>query len=71
MIRIFEVIEITWQYLVKTLTQLLEQYIWERKWCIWKDDKSNLNIIIYDYFIKISWTTCEILGLEFFFKELF
>jgi len=32
-----------------------------------KDDTSNLNIIIYDYFIKISWTNCEILGLEDFF----
>jgi hypothetical protein len=32
-----------------------------------KDDRFNLNIIIYDYFIKISGTSCEILGLEIFF----
>jgi hypothetical protein len=38
-----------------------------KKMVYMKDDKSNLNIIIYDYFIKISLTSCEILGLEEFF----
>lgn len=39
----------------------------KKKMAYMKDDRFNLNIIIYDYFIKISGTSCEILGLEIFF----
>ncbi len=52
--------------MAKTLIQLLEQYDLRKKMAYMKDDRSNLNIKIYDYFIKISWTSCEILGLEEF-----
>ncbi len=45
----------------------MEQHDLRKKMAYMKDDISNLNIIIYDYFIKISWTSCEILSLEDFF----